>query len=183
MLQSLFPKENLNTTTLNPISTRKLKSVPDPDPTRYNHTLTRTKPTFGSGMYTSSTQKWEMCYYKSDLNVQILLKSAVKMREMPFQRHKFQKFPEGGMPPGPPQLDAPLSRTCTQLGAAYSSFAPGGKLACYASVSKAHMFCFLFPPFCQLLRSQFVRRHPDQFLWRNITSQYSTVKNLMRKQK
>ena len=49
MLQSLFPKENLNTMTLNPISTRKLKSEPDPDPTQYNHTLTRTNPTFGSG--------------------------------------------------------------------------------------------------------------------------------------
>ena len=61
MLQSLFPKENLNTTNLNPISTRKLKSEPDPDPTRHNHTLTRTNPTFasgrvgfGSGMYTST---------------------------------------------------------------------------------------------------------------------------------
>ena len=116
MLQSLFPKENLNTTTLNPISTRKLKSVPDPDPTRYNHTLTRTKPTFGSGMYTSSTQKWEMCYYKSDLNVQILLKSAVKMREMPFQRHKFQKFPEGGMPPDPPSWTPPLVVRVPSLG-------------------------------------------------------------------
>ena len=48
MLQSLFPKENMDTITLNPISTRKLKSA-DPDPTRYNHTLTRTNPTFGSG--------------------------------------------------------------------------------------------------------------------------------------
>ena len=36
MLQSLFPKENLNTITLNPISTRKLKSEPVPDPT-YSH--------------------------------------------------------------------------------------------------------------------------------------------------
>ena len=37
--------------TLNPISTRKLKSEPEPepDPTRHNHTLTRTNPTFGSG--------------------------------------------------------------------------------------------------------------------------------------
>ena len=49
MLQSLFPKENMDTITLNPISTRKLKSEPDPDLTRYNHTLTRTNPTFGSG--------------------------------------------------------------------------------------------------------------------------------------
>ena len=31
MLQSLLPKENLNTKTLNPLSTRKLKSEPDPD--------------------------------------------------------------------------------------------------------------------------------------------------------
>ena len=30
MLQSLFPKENFNTTTLNPISTRKLESEPIP---------------------------------------------------------------------------------------------------------------------------------------------------------
>ena len=47
MLQSLFLKENLNTMTLNPISTRKLKSEPDPTrPNNYNHMLTRTKPTF-----------------------------------------------------------------------------------------------------------------------------------------
>ena len=52
--------------TLNPISTRKLKSEPEPDRTRHNNTLTRTNPTFvsgrvrvrvrvgfGSGMYTS----------------------------------------------------------------------------------------------------------------------------------
>ena len=34
MLQSLFPKENMDTITLNPISTRKLKSEPKPDPMR-----------------------------------------------------------------------------------------------------------------------------------------------------
>ena len=33
MLQSLFPKENSNTTTLNPISTQKLKLEHDPEPT------------------------------------------------------------------------------------------------------------------------------------------------------
>ena len=49
LLQSLFPKENLNTMTLNTISTQKLKSEPELDPTRHNHMLTRTNPTFGSG--------------------------------------------------------------------------------------------------------------------------------------
>ena len=68
MLQSKFPKANMNTMILNPISNGKLKSEPHPDPTGYNNALFRTNPKFGSarvgvgfsfrfrsGIYTSST--------------------------------------------------------------------------------------------------------------------------------
>ena len=39
----------------------------------------------------------------SNLYIYILLKSALKMQEMPFQRPKFQNF-SGGLAPGPLQL-------------------------------------------------------------------------------
>ena len=41
-------------------------------------------------------------------NLYILLKSALKMQEMPFQRPKFQKIFGGGMPPDPPTIVSSL---------------------------------------------------------------------------
>ena len=75
-----------------------------------------------------------MCYYKSDLNFLILLKSAHRMREMAFQRHKFQKYSEGGM------RRSPLVVRIPRFGAAYSSFASGGKSVCDASVISEYTY-------------------------------------------
>ena len=41
-------------------------------------------------------------------NLYILLKSALKMQEMPFQRPKFQKKFQGGMPPDSPTIVSSL---------------------------------------------------------------------------
>ena len=108
-----------------------------------------------------------MCYYKSDLNVQLLLKSAVRMREMPFQRHKFQNISEGGMPPDPTSW---TRLTVHRLGAAYSSFSPGGKSASQASVNSDYTYCdfvrtpgFTALPYAKVLFSfvgEFWNKHP-----------------------
>ena len=66
-----------------------------------------------------------------------MLKSSVRMREIPFQRHKFQKISDGGMPPDPLVVRA---LHVPRLGAAYSSFSPGGKSACYASVNSEYTY-------------------------------------------
>ena len=66
-----------------------------------------------------------------------MLKSAVRMREMLFQRHKFQKISKGGVSPDPPSWTR-LRVPC--LEAACSSFAPGGKSACYASVNSEYTY-------------------------------------------
>ena len=72
-------------------------------------------------------------------------KSAVRMWEMAFQRHKFQTFSEGGMPPVPRSWTSLTAHTWRirvhSLGAAYLSFALGDKSACYASESVCVLLC------------------------------------------
>ena len=62
------------------------------------------------------------------------------MREMPFQRHKFQNVSERACPRTPLVGRALRRVRVSRLGAAYSSFAPGGKWACYASVNSEYSY-------------------------------------------
>ena len=63
------------------------------------------------------------------------------MREMAFQIHKFQNISEGVC-----FRTHLVNVLVPRLGVAYSSFAPGGKSACYASVSEYTYRDFLKTP-------------------------------------
>ena len=57
----------------------------------------------------------------------------------------------GGLAPGAPSWTRLTARTCTPPGAAYSSFGPGGKSACYASVNNEYTYRdFLKMPYAKV---------------------------------